>query len=63
MLKATLAATESDVWVTEPALRRRLTYSAATLSRLCEKGLPHLGTGRLRRYHIAEVLQWPLERA
>ena len=47
-----------DVWLSEPKLDQRLGYSRSTLVRLRQRGLPHLGTGRRRRYHWPSVLTW-----
>jgi hypothetical protein len=47
-----------SVWLTEPELRQRLNYSRATLARLRKRGLPHIGSGRLRRYSLPAVVQW-----
>lgn len=51
-----------DVWLSEPAVRQRLGYSRATMIRLRGRGLPHVGTSRLRRYHWPAVLHWLSER-
>lgn len=48
----------TDRYVSEPELRAYLGYSPSTVRRFREKGLPSVGTGRLRRYHIDSVLQW-----
>jgi hypothetical protein len=47
-----------DEWLSEPQLRERLKYSTATISRLRKRGLPHVGSGRLRRYSLPAVVQW-----
>jgi len=52
---------ETDRYVSEPELRTYLGYSASTIRRLRKKGLPCVGTDRLRRYHLASVLQWLAE--
>jgi hypothetical protein len=48
----------TDRYMSEPELRTYLGYSPSTMSRLRNKGLPCVGTGRLRRYHVSTVLQW-----
>ena len=48
----------TDRYLSEPELRTYLGYSPSTIRRLRRKGLPCLGKDRLRRYHIASVLQW-----
>jgi hypothetical protein len=53
----------NDEWLNEPELRQRLNYSKSTISRLRKRGLPCIGTDRLRRYHWATVLQWLSEHA
>ena len=52
-----------DIWLSGPALCGRLSISRSTLSRLRLRGLPYLGQGRLRRYHLPSVLQWLSEHA
>jgi hypothetical protein len=47
-----------DEWLSEPQLRERLQYSPATISRLRKRGLPHVGTGRMRRYPFQAVVRW-----
>jgi len=47
-----------DIWVSGPEVCRRLGMSRSTLRRLRNKGLPHLGDDRLRRYHLPTVLKW-----
>jgi excisionase family DNA binding protein len=47
-----------SVYLTEPELRERLRISKSTVARLRAKGMPHVGTGRLRRYPLASVLRW-----
>lgn len=49
---------EIDRYLSEPDLRTYLAYSPSTLRRLRKKGLPCVGTDRLRRYHLGTVLQW-----
>lgn len=53
-----LALSDEDVWLTEPELRELLRFSRSTLTRFRARGLPHVGEGRLRRYHLATVLDW-----
>ena len=48
----------TDVWITEPQLRAYLQVSGSTIRRLRARGLPSLGSDRLRRYHLEMVLQW-----
>ena len=50
-----------DIWVSEPDLRLVLVYSRATVRRLRQKGLPHVGHDRLRRYHLPTVVKWLAE--
>ena len=50
-----------DIWLSEPQLRQRLQYSRSTITRLRNRGLPHVGRDRLRRYHLPSVLQWLAE--
>lgn len=49
---------ETDRYISEPELRAYLGYSPSTIHRLRNKGLPSVGKGRLRRFHIASVIQW-----
>jgi hypothetical protein len=49
---------EGKRWLTEGELRAHLGYSRATLARFRARGLPHVGRARLRRYSLAEVLDW-----
>ena len=51
-----------DEWLTEPELRQRLHYSKSTIVRLRKRGLPCIGSERLRRYHWPTVLKWLSER-
>jgi phage terminase Nu1 subunit (DNA packaging protein) len=53
----------ADTWVAEPKLRAFLGMSSSTIKRLRRRGLPSVGTDRLRRFHIAEVLRWLAEHA
>lgn len=48
----------TDRYLSEPELRAYLGYSRSTIRRFRRKGLPCVGKDRLRRYHIATVLQW-----
>ena len=52
-----------ETWLTEPELRRRLSFSRSTIRRLRAKGLPHIGRDRLRRYRLSDVLKWLSEHA
>lgn len=51
-----------EEWLTDAELRRRLNYSASTIKRLRQSGMPHVGAGRLRRYSWVEVRRWLTER-
>ncbi len=44
--------------LTARELRQTLKISRTTLFRLLQKGLPSVGTGRLRRYELDAVLRW-----
>jgi len=55
--------TDSDRWVSEPQLREFLNMSSSTIRRLRKRGLPSLGSNRLRRYHLETVLRWIAENA
>ncbi len=44
--------------LTARELRQTLKISRTTLYRLLQKGLPSVGTGRLRRYELDAVLRW-----
>jgi len=44
--------------LTARELRQTLKISRTTLYRLLQKGLPSVGTGRLRRYELDTVLRW-----
>ncbi len=48
----------TDRYLSEPELRTYLSYSPSTIRRLRKSGLPCVGTDRLRRFHLASVLQW-----
>lgn len=52
-----------DIWLSESELRDYLDYSYSTLTRLRKRGLPSIGQYRLRRYHVATVMQWLAEHA
>lgn len=52
-----------DIWVSEPELRRRLGVSRSTVARWRQRGFPHVGHDRLRRYHLPTVLRWISENA
>lgn len=54
---------QTDRYMSEPELRTYLGYSASTIRRFREKGMPCIGKDRLRRYHIGSVLQWLSEKA
>ena len=47
-----------DDWFKEPELRIYLMISRDTFRRWRKKGLPHIGKGRLRRYHWPTLLEW-----
>jgi biotin operon repressor len=47
-----------DIWVSEPELCRRLGISRSTVARMRQRGLPHVGHDRLRRYHLPTVVKW-----
>lgn len=49
---------ETDHYLSEPELRTYLGYSSSTIRRFRRKGLPCVGKGRLRRYHVGSVIQW-----
>jgi hypothetical protein len=53
----------TDEWLDEPTLRRRLRYSRSTIIRLRRRGMPCVGSDRLRRYHWPTVLRWLAEHA
>jgi phage terminase Nu1 subunit (DNA packaging protein) len=55
--------TTEDRWLSEPELRAYLSYSASTIQRLRKRGLPCVGSDRLRRYHLATVMKWLAEHA
>jgi len=48
----------TDSYMSKPELRTYLGYSASTIRRLRDKGMPSVGTGRLRRYHVGSVVLW-----
>jgi hypothetical protein len=52
-----------DEWLGEPTLRRRLRFSRSTIRRLRARGLPSIGSGRLRRYRWASVVDWLVKNA
>ena len=52
-----------DEWLSEPELRKRLHYSKSTIARFRKRGMPCVGTDRLRRYHLPSVLKWLAEHA
>lgn len=51
-------ANKTDRYLSEPDLRSYLGYSPSTIRRWRKAGMPCIGQNRLRRYHIASVLQW-----
>ena len=55
--------TDSDRWVSEPLLREVLSMSSSTIRRLRKRGLPSVGSDRLRRFHLETVLRWIAENA
>ena len=55
--------TDSDRWVSEPLLREVLSMSSSTIRRLRKRGLPSVGSDRLRRFHLETVLRWLAENA
>ena len=48
----------NDDWFKEPELRLYLMISRDTFRRWRKRGLPCLGSGRLRRYHWPTLLDW-----
>ncbi len=48
----------NDFWYTEPDLRLWLSISRDTFRRWRKRGLPCIGSGRLRRYHGPTVVDW-----
>jgi len=52
-----------DRYLSEPRLAAYLGYSSSTMKRLRARGLPCVGQGRLRRYHLPTVMQWLAEHA
>ena len=48
----------TDRWLSGPQLCRYLSISGSTLKRWRAKGLPSVGEGRGRRYHVASILAW-----
>ncbi len=48
----------NDDWFKEPELRLYLMISRDTFRRWRKRGLPHIGKGRLRRYHWTTLLEW-----
>jgi hypothetical protein len=59
----TMISTVTDTWVGEPRLREFLSMSSSTIRRLRKRGLPSVGSDRLRRYNVGIVLQWLSEHA
>ena len=53
----------TDTWVGEPLLREYLKMSASTIRRLRKRGLPSVGSDRLRRFHLETVLRWLAQHA
>ena len=47
-----------DYWVKESYLRDYFWVSRDSVARLRAAGLPHIGHGRLRRYHLPTVVRW-----
>jgi len=47
-----------DYFVSGPDLCALLGFHRATLFRLRQRGLPCVGSKRLRRYHVETVLRW-----
>ena len=52
-----------DIWITGPELCQYLQFSPITLRRLRKRGLPSIGSDRLRRYHLPSVIQWLADRS
>lgn len=49
---------ETDRYLSQPELCKYFNYSTSTIRRYKKLGMPSIGTGRLRRYHVGTVLQW-----
>lgn len=49
---------DAPLFVTGPELRKLLSLSRTTYSRLLDRGLPCLGSGKLRRHSLEEVIAW-----
>jgi hypothetical protein len=47
-----------DYWLSGPDLAAWLGFHKTTLLRLRKRGLPFVGSGRLRRYHVQTVIGW-----
>ena len=56
--EAPMSDPEFDFFVSGPDLCALLDFHKATLVRLRQRGLPFVGSGRLRRYHVHTVLRW-----
>ena len=52
-----------DTWIRRPELCQYLQFSPITLRRLRKRGLPSIGSDRLRRYHLPSVIQWLADRS
>jgi predicted DNA-binding transcriptional regulator AlpA len=48
----------TERFCTGPELRAMLKISRATYYRMLEKGLPTIGSGRLRRHPVEAALRW-----
>ena len=51
-----------DTWMSGPQLCQHLQFSPSTLRRLRKRGLPSIGSNRLRRYHLPSVILWLADR-
>ena len=64
MTEINVAGTQvENIWISGPELCRRLGISRSTVTRMRQRGLPHVGHDRLRRYHLPTVLRWVAEQA
>ena len=52
-----------DIWLSGVELCHYLQFSPITLRRLRKRGLPSIGSDRLRRYHLPSVIQWLADRS
>jgi excisionase family DNA binding protein len=50
--------TQTDQYVSTRELMDTLSISRSTINRMVKRGMPYLWVGTVRRFPIAEVIEW-----